>query len=263
MIRRDCLAEDGSRRWVLISQVAHAHLAGCISEHWGAAPYAPLVEPADELVKAVYHHDDGWHQWEREPSPDPVTGRPPDFMVMPLLESLAIWRRSIDTAGQIGPLAGYAVSGHFSALLSRAVPAHESDDTWMRPATDFLDEQKQLRDRWLARWLQADPLRRNHELADRAVAILQFFDRLSLWLCCADRTETATFHVPGQLPLTCTPRGRREIVMNPWPLRVPKLQLKLHGRSIAVAKYADSAALASAASTPVLLGWLLVPNADL
>ncbi len=78
--------------------------------------------PHDVRLKwlaAVYHHDDGWADWDRQPSWDAQTIRPLSFTEMPTVMATDIWRRSIDAASAIGPLAEYAVTGHFAALLNR------------------------------------------------------------------------------------------------------------------------------------------------
>ena len=90
MIRRDYQDTDGTACWLLVTQPEHARLAGELAEHWGAGTVAPLVSPA-ELLPAVYHHDDGWSDWEQHPTLDPEHGRPRSFTEMPLERSLEIW----------------------------------------------------------------------------------------------------------------------------------------------------------------------------
>lgn len=117
MILREHKAADGSPAWLLISQVDHAHLSGQLAAAWGAAPFT-VLEGREQLLPAIYHHDDGWADWEKRPSVDADTGRPIDFLEMPLDAALAIWRSSILAASRHGPLAGYVVSGHFAQLLA-------------------------------------------------------------------------------------------------------------------------------------------------
>ncbi|MGH7139967.1 MAG: DUF3891 family protein, partial [Pirellulales bacterium] len=147
MIRRS----KGTDRWVLISQVEHARLSGALAEAWGNEPFARL-ESHDELVAAVTHHDDGWSAWEVAPKVDLQTGRPLDFTETPLTDSLAIWRESIRRAGDIGPLAAYMVSGHFSALLERFSSRWKSDASLQLLAQQFLTDERADRQRALARW---------------------------------------------------------------------------------------------------------------
>src|SRR5689334_22023337 len=103
MIRRPQPGVDSQPQWVLISQVEHARVSGELAEHWAAGALAPR----DELVATIYHHDDGWREWEQRPDVDPEPGRPRAFTEMPLADSLVIWQRSIDAAARLGNLAPY------------------------------------------------------------------------------------------------------------------------------------------------------------
>ena len=96
MIRRNVTTENGQPGWLLISQVEHARISGEFAESWIDSPTAnvtflPLINP-EELLPAIYHHDDGWQDWEKSPEVDPQTGRPLAFTEMPLEVALEIWR---------------------------------------------------------------------------------------------------------------------------------------------------------------------------
>src|SRR5581483_10014235 len=140
MIRRKQIDGTGRAFWVLISQVEHARVAGELAQQWGNPPLTPLV-PRDELVATIRHHDDGWAEWERMPGVDPQLGQPYAFTEMPLADSLAIWRKSIDGARSLGNLAPYLVSGHFSALLRHSNAWQKSDTPATPLAQAFLSEQ--------------------------------------------------------------------------------------------------------------------------
>ena len=114
MIRRD----DGDD-WLLISQVEHARLAGEIAAAWGNSAVPALPHP-EWLISAVRDHDEGWRAWELAPRIDPSTGRPRDFTEMPIGDSLVIWRTSIERAVEMSDLGGFAVAGHFRALLTHS-----------------------------------------------------------------------------------------------------------------------------------------------
>lgn len=110
MIRR--LEPDNSL--VMITQPAHAWLAGQIAERWGNEQF-PVAEPRDALVLATHHHDVGWAEWEAMPRIRP-DGRPATFIEMDIDDQLAIWRRSIRTVGTLNPYAAMLVALHFAAL---------------------------------------------------------------------------------------------------------------------------------------------------
>lgn len=282
MIRRDVALPDGRPGWALIGQVEHARIAAEVCRAWNAEAF-PLAEPHAELLAAVVHHDDGWLAWELRPTV--VDGRPRDFMEMPLDESLAIWRRSIAVAQTFGPLAAYAVGSHFAALCRWARSEHSHDEAWIHLADEFIAEQEELASERLMdldrrqesksadaganATMRRVALREN---ADRAWHALQFFDRVSLWLCCAERREVATLDVPESLgtglgAFRFTPQttagaaaagGVAEITIEPWPLSVDRLEIATTAEAVAQAGYDSPDALARAARESVPLRWVLV-----
>ncbi len=170
MIRREITAADGTKLWLLVSQVHHAQVSGELTRHWHEQ-FSP------DVVDAILHHDDGWTEWEADPKLNPTTGTPYSFLEMPLVESLAIWDRSIAAARQFGPLAGYVVAGHFYSLLNDSEHAGEG------PAVSWLTAKRKVRTAWIDEWLRADPAH-TLEYAKRAQQMLLVADLFSLWLCC-------------------------------------------------------------------------------
>jgi Protein of unknown function (DUF3891) len=259
MIRRD-LPADGEMpaRWVLIPQIEHAHLAGRLAEHWGAGAFAPL-QPKDELLWAVYHHDDGWRDWDQAPDVDPKQGQPRAFTEMEIDASTAIWSDSIDEAARAGNLQGYLVAGHFCALGRRAAAWKNADPAWQR-AERFLDHYEAQMQSWLKDWQDESPAKNTEAVARLALAHLQFFDSLSLWFCCAQASEPDAVPTPGGVELSLEPQDARHVRLVPWPLDVGQLNLEVPGREVAAGHYSSREALAAAPSQPVLLSWQLQPD---
>jgi hypothetical protein len=114
-------ARKGSEVW-LITQPAHAELAGTMAAHWGnsefARPghYAHSPDPERlrrEVVLAVSEHDNGWWEWEA----DPATAQ--DGLPAGLSEVLADpvagmqrWRIGIPRLGGEHPYASLLISDH-------------------------------------------------------------------------------------------------------------------------------------------------------
>ena len=147
------------------------------------------LEPRDELLPAIFHHDNGWALWEDAPGIDSELGRPLNFTEMPLSDSLLIWQRSIDAAYGYGDLAGYVVSGHFSALLRHSNHWHKIGTHPHVDAAEFLERQDTFRSHALARWEARHPTANASAVAERGLKWLQFFDALSLWFCTAERVR--------------------------------------------------------------------------
>ncbi len=259
MIVRPQRHADGREGWLLIAQQEHARLAFDLCQGW--RPLLEFVDPPG-LEAAILHHDDGWQSWDAEPGVDPATGRPRDFLNMELSAVLPMWTASIDGAARHSPLAAYVVSGHFSALLEHSKlieqPANEE------AARAFLADEAKRRSYALQQWLRDDPVEpgvpaRTPEAADWALACLQFFDRLSLWLCCGESANAATIPTPGDGELRLNPVTPYEIEVEPWTWEVPQMRLSVAGRWIAARTYRDAADVLSAREGEHRLTWTLRP----
>ena len=254
-IRRNYRPPDGVPQWILISQVEHARLSGELARHWGAFPFAPLV-PCPEVTDAIAHHDDGWAQWERGPGIDAETGRPLAFTEMPAEVGLPIWTVSIERALALGNLAAWMIAGHFSSLLEGSTTAKsETGRRWLAKYRD-------CRAGWLRHWMTEEPAAHTPRVAERALGHLQFFDAISLWLCCAEQVQPATMTPPGGPSLMLTPgadttAGEQIIRVAPWPLAIPSLTLSVPGRAIPAKRYGSTAELLAAAAD-VRIGWRVV-----
>ena len=259
MIRRDMRPQSDSpvSQWALIQQIDHAHLAGQLAEHWGTSGFAPL-EPRGELLWAIYHHDDGWRAWDLDPRIEPSHHRPAGFTEMQASQSLAIWTESIEIAAAAGPLQAYAVAGHFS-VLARRLAAWNSDPAEAELAISFVAEYDRRRAAWLAEWSALEPEKNTPEVADRAVAQLQFFDALSLWVCCSEKPEPDEVPSPAGPVLTLDPLDSQRIVLAPWPLTIEVLNLEVPARLVPAQAYVSQAELAAAPSQSLRLRWQLLP----
>ena len=254
MIRRTARDETGAESWTLISQVEHARLSGMLAEAWDPAPFLGL-DCREELLAAIYHHDDGWAGWERSPGVDPATGRPLSFTEMPLVESLAIWRDSIAAAARHGDLAAHVVSAHFCSLLRRFSSHWKSDPAKAAIVAEFLSSQEQYRSDRLFAWSQRSQWADPAAVAKAALKLLQTFDSLSLWLCCSERSDPETFGLPGGSPITVLMATPSEVEVSPWPFRGDRAEFEVVGRTVPAIRYQTPAELAVAPSRQARLKW--------
>jgi hypothetical protein len=264
MIRREIQLADGGTQWLLISQVEHARLSGLLAEkcldQFGR-PNNSLDAMRQELLQAIIHHDDGWAAWEEKPRLDPQLGRPLSFMEVEPADALTIWNRSIQAAREFGELAGWAVAGHFSALLA-TVGSEQSKNT---AGQQWLRDTAARRSQWFASWHGRNESLHTAELAGEALKWVQLFDILSLWPC-------SRYPVQGELaaevpePFRTTQgilvheirpgREQGEIVFDPWPFREERFVLQAAGQVAPVRHYRDSAELL-AARVPFVAEWVL------
>jgi hypothetical protein len=258
MIRRDLPAGGRSpSAWILISQIEHAHLAGRLAEAWGATGFAPLV-PRRELLWAIDHHDDGWHEWDQAPDVNPA-GEPRQFTEMDHDVALPIWTDSIEQAASAGPLEGYLVAAHFCALGQRAAASKQDDPAWDN-ARAFLARYESRGSEWLAAWQAAEPERNTRQVAEQALRQLQFFDSFSLWFCCDEATTAETIETPGGSDFMITPRTASRLLLSPWPFTSGALEVAAGGQIVPARKYASREELAAVDSQPITLRWMLEPK---
>lgn len=255
MIRREVTDATIGPAWILISQVDHARLAGELARDW-QTPLIMWPEVNAELLATIDHHDDGWLDWEASPRVDPIKQRPLQFIEMPLDQSLVIWQRSIDQCRAYGFLASWLVSGHFSALLRHSNAWQRTDHPQATIAADFLRRQDMDRIGWFRQWQHRDPRRNALSVAETCLRWLQFFDALSLWLCCAPRTNVERMQCVEPAELELRPSSAGLIDMSPWPLRVRSVRHSVRGRHIAVGQYTEAQSLGPIGE-PVELSWQL------
>jgi hypothetical protein len=268
MIRREIISPEGTKLWLLISQVEHARVSGEIARCW-------REDFTAEVIEAIAQHDDGWAAWEAQPKLKPETGAPYSFLEMPLPAALVIWDHSIAAAEKLGPLGGFIVAGHFYNLLSKSENA--SDPL----AVAWLAAKRKQRTSWLDQWVRANP---SHtlEVARQAQQMLLLADLFSLWLCCdapagagqnsilsqsAMKLQTNNFlkqyhfAVP-EFEAKWSEDGQRperlswSVAVHPYPFRQAGSAFSAEGLASPVARYAGWAEL-SATSRRVALDWRL------
>jgi len=240
-------------RWMIIPQIEHARLAGDLFRNWRSA-MSPDECPYSLVLSTIYRHDNGWRDWDRRPDVDPKTGRPYAFTEMPIDIANEIWRDSIDAVVPLGPLACYLVASHFVQMREQS--AREGDSQ----AAAFVEYYEPQCARWLDHWLTLDPRANSVTKAHTSLDYLQFFDRLSLWLCCEDDPDPTQMMSPQGVPLRLLPDVSNEIFIAPWPFNVGSLSLSVVGFEVPAAHYADRDALANAAANRSTIHWQLRPK---
>jgi len=98
-------AESG---YVLITQPDHAHLARRIMEHC-----VSLVENPRRaaILRAIGDHDDGWREYDEEPTVDMRTGDVVDFIHAPVSVRQGVWPRAVAALAD-DPWAAALVANH-------------------------------------------------------------------------------------------------------------------------------------------------------
>lgn len=265
MIRREVQLVGASLEWLLISQVEHARLSGelaarCLDQF--GEPGGSLDAVRQELLQAIFHHDDGWAEWETSPQLD-ASGRPLSFMEVASDDALGIWDRSIRAAERFGNLAAWAVAGHFSALLA-TVGEHSNDPA----AREWLRDTAARRTDWFGRWHSSNPSVHTAKIAGEALKWVQLFDLLSLWPCSQyavlgelNAKPPAPFPTASDWIVVREIRpgmSTSRIVFDPWPFDEREIILNAKAQLAPVGHYSTSQQLIGACH-PFVAEWVLTP----
>ena len=152
MIRYEA-SSGAAARWILIPQIEHARLSGALADT-GAAETSPRWSPPTRCCgPSTITTTAG--AWDEAPGVNPHDGKPRTFTEMEPADSVAIWTRSIELAADRGPLAAYAVAGHFCALGHRAASNHGQPKS--NDIDQFLERFEPHITTWLQAWQVRDP----------------------------------------------------------------------------------------------------------
>jgi len=182
----------------LITQPDHAALSGAIANALGP-PLLPRLSA--EVVEGIARHDDGWGPFDAHIGV--INGRPFSFLDFLPQDFLCAWRKSIESAAKVAPIAGAMVSGHFSRLGKNRLESRIDSAEDRQLLVDFLDNEQARQRRLLGG--------HSREEFEFLTDILQFCDVLSLYLCCGATQDVEFPHKFGVTPI----RLRREAARSP------------------------------------------------
>jgi Protein of unknown function (DUF3891) len=184
------LVEERSGRGehlLVIRQSDHAFLAGFFAREWGNEKFTK-PQPNGSFCLAVAEHDNGWSDWELQPTLDPKTHLPFSFMSIPTEAHISLYQRGIERLVKADHYAGLLVTMHAAELYDRAratMPGYSAKyvkSTESQVVSDFI-QQLRLQQLRLKVDLRANPatkgLAEEHLLKMNA-ARLEMLDRLSL-----------------------------------------------------------------------------------
>jgi len=169
--------------WLLISQPAHAWLAGKLAAAWGNEAFG-RPDPWEAVILATRLHDIGWMAWDAKPRLN-EQGQPVNFLDTSLDETIPLWQRAVEQVGLMDPYAALLVSKHASTIYQRRLE-REVDPPEQRTEVEVMlayqeGVQKAIRERLADHTLYGPAVetRRLHA----AYRWLRVCDLLSLALC--------------------------------------------------------------------------------
>lgn len=227
----------------VIRQADHARLSGQFAAAFGNAQFA-LLAPAEPVIFAARHHDEGWQPTDEMVLADPKTGLPYHLTQTPLAELLKTSVRSPEFNEQHHPYSGLLSSMHTVGLfngrygLSDKIFIDLVPAEYKSPLLALLQNEEarqerlkeQLRGGETAVYTQHAPLFHNYKL-------LQFFDTLALYFHTthpAARTTSRFLNVPravgDDVTITITPVAANLYALSPYPFCQPETHFSYQGR---------------------------------
>ncbi|MFN8483640.1 MAG: DUF3891 family protein [Anaerolineae bacterium] len=229
------LTRDDPDGPILITQPAHAWMAGQMAAAWGNDLFGE-VAPRDEVCLAAAQHDIGWVAWEGAPTLNGRTGRPYTFLELPTGDHVRIWSSAVPAVLAQSRYAALLVSLHFSGLYARHNYARDTAEE-AQAARALVARQAAFEEQ------MTEALRREGRYAaavtPAAIArnrrLVAVWDALSLALGMGLRGERTFERVPtadSETTLTLTPAEGGRIAVAPWPFAAGEVTLTVEGRRL-------------------------------
>jgi hypothetical protein len=241
---------DGSG-WLLISQLAHAWLAGELAVAWGNKHFA-RPSPREAVIMATRLHDIGWLAWDAAPRLD-QEGQPVNFLDTSLDDTIPIWRQAVRQITLLDPYAALLVSKHASTIYRRRLERGADPPEQRAVAMAQLDEHAAIQDS-LCLQLADHPGYGPAVDPDRLNTIYRWLracDLLSLALCVDEMPASGSIAaVVGTEPIAYTHinysrPGPFQLQLNPTPFATP-LRLTIQARRLEETTYPNQLAYLAA-----------------
>jgi len=241
---------DGSG-WILISQPAHAWLAGEFALAWGNERFArPSLR--ETVIMATRLHDIGWLAWDARPRLD-KGGRPVNFLNTSLDDTIPIWQQAVWQLSLLDPYAALLVSKHASTIYHRRLDRGADPPQQRATVEAQLDEQAAVQES-LRRQLADHPkygLAVESDFLKATYRWLRACDLLSLILCVDEMPATGSIEaVLSTRPIEFTRINYNrpnpfQIALDPTPFSAP-LELAIQTRFLGETTYPNQAAYLAA-----------------
>lgn len=236
---------------LLIRQTDHAFLAGFFAKEWGNEEF-PKPEPFESFCLAAAEHDNGWSEWEVQPTLDAKARTPYSFMSIPTDEHIALYQRGIERLVKVDHYAALLVSMHCAGLYDRAratMPGFSAKYVKSNESalvTEFV-QRLRLQQLRLKVDLRANPATRDLVVEEALKANferLEALDRLSLHLCLNPQEDCVIDAVPkdaagNEVDLDMRSEGSNVLTLAPYPFKRRVLEVSILARRIPKRVYVD------------------------
>ena len=243
------LLRDDPAGPIVITQPAHAWMAGQLAAAWGNDAFGE-VSPRDEVCLAAAQHDIGWLAWEQAPTLNKRTGRPYTFLELPTGDHVRIWSTAVPAMLVESRYAALLVSLHFTGLYVRHNYERDTPEE-ARAARELVARQTAFEEQ-MTEALRHEPryaAAASPAMLARNRRLVAVWDALSLGLCMGLHRARTFERVPtahGETTLTLAPSGGAGgITVTPWPFTAAQVTLAVEGRRL-TGTFGDEAALRDA-----------------
>jgi len=238
--------EKGGRgeHLLVIRQTDHAFLAAFFAREWGNEKFTK-PQPNVSFCLAVAEHDNGWTDWELQPTLDPKTHLPYSFMSIPTESHMSLYQRGIERLVRVDHYAALLAVLHASELYDRAratmpgysakyVKSHES-----QIVGEFV-QRLRLQQLRLKTDLRSNPAMKAYaeeQSLKRNAARLEVMDRLSLHFCMNPGQGLMLEGVPvtdqdDETEMELHSEGAGVVAIAPYPFRRDPLSFSIMMRSV-------------------------------
>lgn len=228
---------------LLVGQTDHSRLVGQFAAHWGNGRFVS-PEPYDSVVRAAVYHDYGWLRYETNPIVNEA-GETPDFRQVGARQ-LDSYQWCVDWMTGIDRYSGLLVSMHRTGLW-RSRYGTIAYPTAFNPR-ELGEETKAFIARHEA-WQEEQQRTLDPAQVWTNYRMLQVWDLLGLYFCCADPAEDRIEPVPTAygtsrsdgVCLSLHPETPRRVALDPFPFGARPLKVQLTSKRLPATRFADLA----------------------
>jgi len=239
---------------IVMTQPVHAWIAAQLARNWGNERFGTFA-PWEEVCLGAEQHDIGMTAWDRAPTLNPATGRPYNFMNMPVLEHVRGWTQAGRQALTQGRYTALLTSLHGTGLYERFHNWARDTPEETQAARQYMQAEYAFQEELLAT-LRDDPVYAPFATPDvvaRNRSLVNAWDRLSLALCHGVRAPASIPDIPtadDPVTLTLTPINGDplQVTVDPWPFKADAVRLVCEGRRLPQT-FTDEAAMRAALAT--------------
>lgn len=250
---RDRSTEDaGGIDVIAIPQPSHSWLSGQLVRAWGNDRFARPA-PYEEVCLGAALHDIGWLGWEAEPTLNPETGLPHNFLDMKPDIHTRLWTTGVRQALAFGRYPALLVSLHAKTIYTSFFDFQKAPPDDARLIRSFLATQEDFQ-RDTVEALSPDPLMAPHvspEAIERNRRLVAATDRMSLEICWGITGEVRIPGVPTsgadvtELTIRSPAGDPADLTLSPWPFAESRVGVFCEGRRLS-GRFSDEGALREA-----------------